>query len=77
MRTLSKKDKQLLCLIKSAVRKASIIVIEFPESEVQNVINKYILTHFRGKTIIMVGSNHIHFETCNKIVDFDQFNNHK
>ena len=75
IRLFSKKDKQLLCLIKAAVRKPCIIIIEFPESNVQDVVNKFILTHFRGKTVIIVGSNHIHFETCNKVVDLDSFDN--
>lgn len=71
VKVLSRKEKQLLCLIKSCLRKSMIIIIEFPDDEIQEVINLFIKKEFYLKTVIVIGTNHRHFEVCSRIVSLE------
>lgn len=73
VRSLSRQQRQLLCLVKASLKTSSkIVIIEFPEVEMQSTINLFIQRDLIEKTIIIIGTNHRHFETCNRIVNLDQ-----
>ena len=72
VRSLTRQQKQLLCLVKASLKtSAKIIVFEFPELEIQPTINTFIRKDLIEKTIIVIGTNHRHFETCNRIINLD------
>ncbi|KAG5671790.1 hypothetical protein PVAND_001966 [Polypedilum vanderplanki] len=73
MQKLTRKEKQLLCLIKSTLKppEPKLIIIEYPDIEIQPIINLYIRREFNKKTVIIIGTNQRHFETCNRIINFD------
>lgn len=72
VRGLSRQQKQLLCLVKASLKvSAKIIVLEFPEIEILPTINEFIKRDLIEKTIIVIGTNSRHFETCNRIVNLD------
>lgn len=72
VRSLTRQQKQLLCLVKASLKaSAKIIIFEFPELEIQPTINLFIRRDLIEKTIIVIGTNHRHFETCNRIVNLD------
>lgn len=72
VRSLTRQQKQLLCLVKASLKaSAKIVILEFPEIEIQAVINLFIRKDLIEKTIIIIGTNHRHFETCNRIVNLD------
>lgn len=72
VRSLTRRQKQLLCLVKASLKTLSkIVIIEFPEPEMQATINLFIQRDLIEKTIIIIGTNHRHFETCNRIVNLD------
>lgn len=72
VRSLTRQQKQLLCLVKASLKKsAKIIILEFPEIEIQPTINSFIKSDLIEKTIIVIGTSHRHFETCNRIVNLD------
>lgn len=72
VRSLTRTQKQLLCLVKASLKTtAKIIILEFPELEIQPTINLFIKRDLIEKTIIVIGTNHRHFETCNRIVNLD------
>ncbi len=72
LKKLSRKEKQLLCLVKASLKKeAKLVIIECPEQEIQETVNLHIKKDFYQKTIIIIGSNHLHFECCNRLIDFD------
>lgn len=72
VRSLNRQQKQLLCLVKASLKtNAKIVIFEFPEIEIQPTINLFIKRDLIEKTIIVIGTNHRHFETCNRIVNLD------
>lgn len=72
VKSLTRQQKQLLCLVKASLKaNAKIVVLEFPEIEIQPIVNNFIKRDLIEKTIIVIGTNHRHFETCNRIVNLD------
>lgn len=71
VRSLTRRERQLLCLVKASVAKPMIVIIEFPDIEIQSVINLFVKRDFYNKTIVIVGTNHRHFEACTRIVNLD------
>jgi hypothetical protein len=73
MQRLSRREKQLLCLIKSTLKppEPRLVIIEYPDIEIQPIINLFIRREFSTKTVIIIGTNTRHFETCNRIINFD------
>lgn len=72
VRSLTRQQRQLLCLVKASLKaSAKIIIFEFPELEIQPTINLFIRRDLIEKTILVIGTNHRHFETCNRIVNLD------
>lgn len=72
VKSLTKQQKQLLCLVKASLKAtAKIAIFEFPDLEILPTINKFIKNDFTDKTIIVIGTNHRHFETCNRIINLD------
>jgi hypothetical protein len=74
VRNLTRRERQLLCLVKASVAKPMIVLIEFPDVDIQSVINLFVKRDFNSKTIIIIGTNHRHFETCTRIVNLDHLN---
>lgn len=70
---LSRKEKQLLCLIKASLSppEKKLVIIEYPDISIQPIINLFIRREFHNKTVVIIGTNHRHFETCNRIINFD------
>lgn len=72
VRGLSRQQKQLLCLVKASLKStAKIVVLEFPEIEILPTINTFIKKSLIEKTILVIGTNSRHFETCNRIINLD------
>ncbi|XP_070489977.1 ATP-binding cassette sub-family C member 12-like isoform X2 [Chironomus tepperi] len=73
MQCLSRKEKQLLCLIKATLKppEPKLVIIEYPDIEIQPIINLFVRREFNTKTVIIIGTNHRHFEACNRIINFD------
>jgi hypothetical protein len=72
LQALTREEKQLLCLLKATLQpEKKIVIIEFPELEIHNSINMIITRELAHKTIIIIGTNHRHFEICNRIVNLD------
>lgn len=68
---MKREEKQLLCLIKASLSTEKIVIIEFPEKEIQKNINLFITRELHNKTIIIIGTNQRHFELCNRIINLD------
>lgn len=57
VRSLTRQQKQLLCLVKASLKtSAKIIILEFPEIEIQKTINLFIEQDLIEKTIIVIGT---------------------
>lgn len=73
VRSLTRQEKQLLCLVKASLKTtAKIIIFEFPEIQILPTINIFIKRDLIEKTILVIGTNHRQFETCNRIINLDQ-----
>lgn len=65
---LSRKETQILCLIRSALKpEIKLVIVEFPEIEILSIINSFIRTELRDKTVIIIGTHQKQFEICNRI----------
>ena len=71
LQQLKRDEKQLLCLIKASLSSEKIVIIEFPEKEIQKNINLFITRELYNKTIIIIGTNQRHFELCNRIINLN------
>lgn len=72
LRNVSRRNRQILCLIKASLKPTcKIIILEFPDLDILHTINVFIRTELIEKTIIVIGTNHRQFETCNNIVNLD------
>lgn len=72
MRNVSRRNRQILCLVKASLKpSAKIIILEFPDLDILHTINVFIRTELIERTIIVIGTNHRQFETCNHIVNLD------
>ena len=72
VKSLTRQQKQLLCLIKATLKTtAKIVIFEFPDIEIQNIINVFIQRDLIEKTILIVGTNHRQFETCTRIINLE------
>lgn len=72
VKSLTRQQKQLLCLVKASLKTtAKIIICEFPDLEIQHTINMFIRRDLIEKTILIVGTNHRQFETCSRIINLE------
>lgn len=72
LQVLKHEEKQMLCLIKASLSdEKKIIIIEFPDPNIQKIINQFITRELSNKTILIMGTNHRHFEICNRIVNLN------
>lgn len=71
LQQLKREEKQLLCLIKASLSSEKIVIIEFPEKEIQKIINLFITRELYNKTIIIIGTNHRQFELCKRIINLN------
>jgi hypothetical protein len=72
LRNVSRRNKQILCLVKASLKSTSkIVILEYPDLDILHTINVFIRTELIEKTIIVIGTNHRQFEICNRIVNLD------
>jgi hypothetical protein len=70
LNSLTRREKQLLCLVKSLLNLAELklLIIEHPNLENLPVLNTFVRHKFQFKTVVFIGVNHRQFEVCNRII---------